>query len=85
MWITQGLQGHSSHSITTVHYGRRDSRQEGWTVKTSGDRSEVAEEEKKSIECWCGLSQVFAWIHVKARAGRRIKLRETTGGRSIHV
>lgn len=45
MWITQGLQGQSFHSITTVHYGRRDSRQEGWTAKTWGWRSKVVEED----------------------------------------
>lgn len=28
MWITQRLQGHSSRSITTVHFCRRDGRQE---------------------------------------------------------
>lgn len=42
MWITRGLRGHSSHSITTVHCGRRDSRQEGWTGKER--RSKVVQE-----------------------------------------
>lgn len=39
MWITQRLQGHSSHSITTVHSWWRDGRQEdseGIVVKEQG-------------------------------------------------
>lgn len=68
MWITQGLQGHSSHSITTVHYWRRDSRQERWTVKAEGKegrwRKKMVAENVKDVK-WLKPSLKKAWSHLK--------------------
>lgn len=46
-----------------------------WRKKTRGEKSDV--------ECWCAKS--LPCVHAKARAERRTKWGETTGGTSVHV